>query len=171
MTAILTRDLLMNFLMGLTALVILVLSAIAPAATTDPIDPPGNLVASIAWPAGSIDVDLWVKSPGDEAVGYSRKYSRSTPINPVAVQLCRSGECMCGTMQSKQERAEAATLYPEWGNWLTCLEREAMELHGYGWGDQFPKARDVGQGDLFQPMCKDCMVRGDNDNDKARAAA
>ena len=73
MTAILTRDLLMNFLMGLTALVILVLSAIAPAAETDPIDPPGNLIASAAWPAGAIDVDLWVKAPGDDPVGYSHK--------------------------------------------------------------------------------------------------
>lgn len=84
--------------------------------------------------------------------------SRGTPINPVAVQLCRSGECMCGTMQTKQERAEAAALYPEWGRWLDGLEREARSRHGFGWGDQFPRAA-AGQGDLFQPMCKDCMVR------------
>lgn len=36
-------------------------------------------------------------------------------------------------MQSKQERAEAAALYPSWGDWLTRLEREAIALHGYGW--------------------------------------
>lgn len=85
--------------------------------------------------------------------------SRGTPINPVAIQLCRSGECMCGTMQTKAERAEASVLYPEWGEKLNALEREAMELHGFGWGDPFPKGRSVGQGDLFQPMCKDCLVR------------
>ena len=77
MTAILTRDLLLNFLMGLTALVILVLAAIAPAAQEDPLDPPGNLVASISWPAGSTDVDLRVGAPNDAAVDYKRKSGRT----------------------------------------------------------------------------------------------
>lgn len=84
--------------------------------------------------------------------------SRGTPINPVAVQLCRSGECMCGTMQTKGERAEAAALYPEWGKRLSELEAEAKRLHGFGWGDSFPR-RDDRQSDLFAPMCKDCMAR------------
>jgi len=81
-----------------------------------------------------------------------------TPINPVAKALCRSGECMCGTMQSAAERVEAATLYPNWGEWLTDLEKEAMRLHGFGWGDRAPKSHP-GQGELFQPMCKDCVRR------------
>ncbi|MBB2818972.1 UNVERIFIED_ORG: hypothetical protein GGD59_002217 [Rhizobium esperanzae] len=76
MTSILTRDLLMNFLMGLVALVILVLAAIAPAADKDPAQLPGNLVATIAWPAGSTDVDLWVQAGDDLAVGYSNKSGR-----------------------------------------------------------------------------------------------
>lgn len=84
--------------------------------------------------------------------------SRCTPINPVAVQLCRSGECMCGTMQTKGERSEAAALYPEWGKRLSELEAEAKRLHGFGWGDAFPR-RDNRQPDLFAPMCKDCMAR------------
>lgn len=82
--------------------------------------------------------------------------SRQVPINPVAKALCRSGECMCGTMQSKAERAEAAVLYPHWGRWLTELEAEAKRLHGFGWGDPFPKPRDARQGDMFQPMCIGC---------------
>lgn len=65
--------------------------------------------------------------------------TRQCKINPVAKALCRSGECMCGTMQSKAERVEAATLYPKWGNWLEKLEAEARRLHGFGWGDNFPK--------------------------------
>lgn len=85
--------------------------------------------------------------------------SRGTPINPVAVQLCRSGECMCGTMQSKQERAEAAALYPDWGRWLDALETEARALHGFGWGENFPRRRATAQGDLFQPACTDCVKR------------
>lgn len=96
----------------------------------------------------------WSQDDRDEYLA-----SRGTPINPVAVQLCRSGECMCGTMQTKAERAEASALYPHWGNWLSDLEKEAQQLHGFGWGDQFPKGRAEGQGDLFQPMCKDCVAR------------
>lgn len=85
--------------------------------------------------------------------------SRGTPINPVATQLCRSGECMCGTMQTEQERWEAAAIYPEWGTWLSALEKEARALHGFGWGEAFPKPADPRQADLFQPMCKDCVRR------------
>jgi 3'-phosphoadenosine 5'-phosphosulfate sulfotransferase (PAPS reductase)/FAD synthetase len=85
--------------------------------------------------------------------------NRCTPINPVARELCRSGECMCGTMQTMQERWEAAAIYPEWGKWLSELEAEARRLHGFGWGEPFPKPRDERQSDLFQPMCKDCVRR------------
>lgn len=106
--------------------------------------------------------NIWVSLIYDWSQDVRDAYleSRATPINPVAVQLCRSGECMCGTMQTKGERAEAAVLYPVWHQWLTDLEGEAIRLHGFGWGDQFPRARVTGQGDLFQPMCKDCLVRG-----------
>lgn len=83
--------------------------------------------------------------------------SREVPINPVATQLCRSGECMCGTMQSAGERLEAAAIYPEWGEWIDNLEAEARRLHGFGWGESFPKKRkDPNQTELFQPMCTDC---------------
>jgi 3'-phosphoadenosine 5'-phosphosulfate sulfotransferase (PAPS reductase)/FAD synthetase len=85
--------------------------------------------------------------------------NRKTVVNPVATQLCRSGECMCGTMQTAQERAEAAAIYPEWGARLASLEAEARRLHGFGWGEPFPKPRDERQADLFQPMCKDCVGR------------
>ncbi|QWY83222.1 hypothetical protein [Rhizobium phage RHph_X2_25] len=73
MNGVLFRDLLMNMLLGLVAIVVITLSSINPKAeAADPIDPPGNLVASAAWPAGSIDVDLWV-GHADEAVGYRFK--------------------------------------------------------------------------------------------------
>jgi 3'-phosphoadenosine 5'-phosphosulfate sulfotransferase (PAPS reductase)/FAD synthetase len=105
--------------------------------------------------------NIWVNLIHDWSQEDRDQYleSRGTPINPVATQLCRSGECMCGTMQTKAERAEAAALYPSWGNWIAALEKEAVELHGFGWGDQFPTAGQRAQGDLFQPMCKDCLVR------------
>jgi 3'-phosphoadenosine 5'-phosphosulfate sulfotransferase (PAPS reductase)/FAD synthetase len=83
--------------------------------------------------------------------------SRAVPINPVAKALCRSGECMCGTMQTAAERVEAAALYPKWGAWLDGLEAEARALHGFGWGETAPKPSK--QGDIFQPMCVGCARR------------
>lgn len=107
---------------------------------------PGNIWTSLIHGWSQDERDAYLKS-------------RGTPINPVAEQLCRSGECMCGTMQTKAERAEAAALYPEWGRWLDGLEAEVRDRHGFGWGDQFPKERVTGQGDLFQPMCVGCSRR------------
>lgn len=103
--------------------------------------------------------NIWVNLIHDWSQDVRDAYlaDRKTPINPVAKALCRSGECMCGTMQSIEERREAAILYPEWGAWLTSLEKEALRLHGFGWGKPFPRPRDERQGDMFMPMCSDCM--------------
>lgn len=68
----LIQDVLLAMLLGVAAVIMFVLPSVNPAAEADPLDPPGNLVASIAWPAGSIDVDLWV-GHADDAVGYSNK--------------------------------------------------------------------------------------------------
>lgn len=107
---------------------------------------PGNIWVNI--------IHDWTQEDRDEYLARCQ-----TPINPVAVQLCRSGECMCGTMQTNEERKEAAVLYPRWGDWLTELEKEAQNLHGFGWGQPAPKPAK-GQGELFAPMCKDCIKRG-----------
>lgn len=65
-------DALFNFLGVLIFFIVALIAQINP--PTDPrIDPPGNMIVSATWPSGKIDVDLWVRSPGDEAVGYSRK--------------------------------------------------------------------------------------------------
>lgn len=75
MTPILVRDLLMNMLLGLTALVVLVLAQINPVAKDNPqtIPPPGNIAVLMCWAPGPTDVDLWLGAPGDKSVGYSRK--------------------------------------------------------------------------------------------------
>lgn len=104
--------------------------------------------------------NLWVNMIHDWSQDDRDAYleSRATPINPVAKLLCRSGECMCGTMQSKADRVEAAYAYPAWGRWLDALEEAAIERHGFSWNDQFPHARKLGQMDLFMPMCADCVT-------------
>lgn len=108
---------------------------------------PGNLWVNIIHNFSQSDRDNYL-------------IERGTPINPVAKQLCRSGECMCGTMQSTAERIEAALLYPKWGQWLKDLEAAVRNRHNFGWGEAFPRARSFGQQDLFQPMCTDCLRLG-----------
>ena len=105
--------------------------------------------------------NLWVNIIHDWTNGDRDRYLRirQTPINPVAVQLCRSGECMCGTAQTKQERLEAAAIYPEWGAWLHDLERRAKAKFGWGWGETMPLPADPDQLDMFQPLCGGCAMR------------
>ena len=96
--------------------------------------------------------------------------SRNVPINPVATQLCRSGECMCGKMQSDAQRLEAAALFPHWGKWLADLEAEAIARHGFGWGEPFPGKLPEPPTEIFQPMCIGCTSAPDKAIEHDRSA-
>lgn len=102
--------------------------------------------------------NMWVNICHDWTDGDRDVYlaSREIVLNPVAVALCRSGECMCGTMQTNGDRLEAAALYPKWASWLNGLEAAAKAKHGFGWDDTGPKYRDPRQEDMFHPMCVGC---------------
>ena len=67
------RDVTTLALLGFVAIVILVLSHINPPEKGESESaPPGNVIVEIRWADGlDADVDLWVKAPGDRAVGYS----------------------------------------------------------------------------------------------------
>jgi 3'-phosphoadenosine 5'-phosphosulfate sulfotransferase (PAPS reductase)/FAD synthetase len=97
----------------------------------------------------------WSKDERDEYLDRA-----SAPVNPVTQTLCRSGECLCGTMQSKATREEVSYYYPKWGQWLDELERPVKAKFGWGWGEQIPSwvtQEAAGQMRLFQPMCVDCL--------------
>lgn len=79
----------------------------------------------------------------------------SAPINPVTVKLCRSGECLCGTTQSKATREEAAFYFPSWGKWLNDLEKEVKTKFGFGWGENSPKIPKTKETSQF--MCVSCI--------------
>lgn len=84
---------------------------------------------------------------------------RSVKINPVVVQLDRSGECLCGTMQDEAVRIEASVLYPKWGEWINNLRARVMALWPWDWAQEMPAyiaAQMKGQPDLFMPMCVGC---------------
>lgn len=76
MIAILTRDLLMNMLLGLIALVIIIMFLISPKADANPeaMKPPGSIAVLACWPEGPTDIDLWADAPGQNVpTGYSAK--------------------------------------------------------------------------------------------------
>lgn len=82
--------------------------------------------------------------------------------NPVTELLCRSGECLCGTMQSQEERKEAAYWFPKWGQWLFKLEEKVMSKFPWAWGQKLPdsyRQELAGQTNLFQPACQYCINR------------
>lgn len=84
--------------------------------------------------------------------------------NPVSKNLCRSGECMCGTMQTDGDRKEASFFYPEWGKWLDELEAEVLKRFPWKWGENINKRHHQemnGQMNMFsdfQPMCTGCKI-------------
>jgi 3'-phosphoadenosine 5'-phosphosulfate sulfotransferase (PAPS reductase)/FAD synthetase len=102
-------------------------------------------------------INDWTKCERDDFLNYCK-----APINPVTTQLCRSGECLCGTMQNQATRLEASYFYPEWGNWIDNLEAR-VKANGFpwGWGENMPKSyalEKAGQLNLFNPMCTSCKL-------------
>lgn len=102
--------------------------------------------------------DMWVNLINEFTKEDCKSYLAGNGIkrNPVSINLCRSGECMCGTMQSKGDREEAGFFYPAWRKWLDNLEARVMLKHGFGWNDNKKDAKEIVQGELFQPMCVGC---------------
>ncbi len=69
------RDVILLALLGFVALVILLLPHVnPPEKKTADLMTPGNVIVEIKWPEHiDADVDLWVKAPGDGAVGWSQR--------------------------------------------------------------------------------------------------
>lgn len=69
------RDFLFLYALGVTFLVLIMLPLVnPPTVTNSDTKPPGNVIVSIAWPAGDVDVDLWVDGPGEtKPVGFSNR--------------------------------------------------------------------------------------------------
>ena len=76
----------------------------------------GNLMAEIQWPDGDVDMDLWVKSPDDMTVGYSRKNGKT--VNLLRDDLGNSGD----TLRLNYENSFSRGL-PD-GIWI-------VGIHGY----------------------------------------
>lgn len=87
--------------------------------------------------------------------------------NPVAIALNRSGECMCGTMQTMATGLQAAELFPKWGEWWLSLRKEVIKKFPWDWNqniNQYHLKEMNGQGNMFKeepfmPMCVGCKSK------------
>lgn len=74
MANIVWRDILTMTLVLMVTLFAWLLTQIAQQSHASSVDIPGNIMASILWPSGDVDVDLWVDGPGEPVpVGFSNK--------------------------------------------------------------------------------------------------
>ena len=94
---IIFRDIILLTLTGFISMVVLLVPFInPPTEETDSSVPPGNVIVELFWDNDrDVDIDLWVKAPGDIPVGYSNqgglffnllrddlgKYKDNTPVN------------------------------------------------------------------------------------------
>jgi 3'-phosphoadenosine 5'-phosphosulfate sulfotransferase (PAPS reductase)/FAD synthetase len=110
--------------------------------------------------------NIWVNLINHWTKDDCRQYLEGNSVkrNPVAINLCRSGECMCGTMQNVGNRIEAAYFYPKWGKWLDELETEVLKKFPWRWGESISEQRvmemngQLNAFENFQPMCRGCKI-------------
>ena len=73
-------DMLLNFVC-LTVLILSLAYFVKAKPDQDPTISPGNLTIELTWPQDrNVDVDLWVRTPLDKAVGYSAKSGRAMDL-------------------------------------------------------------------------------------------
>lgn len=122
-----------------------------------------NRMKTMINPIKAMGSNIWVNIINEWTKDDCKEYLYGNSIqrSPVAIQLCRSGECMCGTMQSKADRIEASAIYPKWGQWLDNLEKRVRERFNWGWGENMPKPpKPTSQMQMdFQPMCVGCTIK------------
>ena len=108
--------------------------------------------------------NIWVNIINDWTKEECLKYLEGNSVkrNPVSVSLCRSGECMCGTMQNLEDYAAAKYFSPQWGKRMDSLRKEVMKKFPWDWGQNINKQHHMemkGQIRMdFQPMCTGCKV-------------
>ncbi len=75
--SLLFRDILLSLLAVFIMTTILAVPLINPVAKNSEVLPPGTMSVEIRWPDRvDVDIDLWVREPGGEVVGYKRKHGK-----------------------------------------------------------------------------------------------
>lgn len=87
--------------------------------------------------------------------------------NPVSILLNRSGECLCGTMQTMATGLEAEEYFPKWGKWWRDVRKRVTAKFPWDWSqniNQYHLKEMRGQGNMFKsepfmPMCVGCKSK------------
>jgi len=84
--------------------------------------------------------------------------------NPVSVNLCMSGECLCGSFaEGPQELLQLAHFYPEVARRIRALENEAHAAGVHSrWGVEPPRAQPVAEGQQKLGLCWTCERRAES---------
>jgi 3'-phosphoadenosine 5'-phosphosulfate sulfotransferase (PAPS reductase)/FAD synthetase len=101
---------------------------------------------------------VWVNPLIDWTNEDMRAYraAHQLPESDVAALVHMSGECTCGSFATKGERKMLASLFPEWDERISDLERraESADATNCKWGSAPPEAPTD-----EAPMCSDCQLR------------
>lgn len=126
-----------------------------------------RLMAEPVRPDYSNKSNIWVGLVSDWSALERNDFLSEYERNPIYDILHRSGECLCGTMQSQETRKEVSYWFPEWGRWLGNLEKEVCSRgFCWKWGEDLPPGvkaqkqaeKQVKQGQLWLPMCQGCQL-------------
>lgn len=120
---------------------------------SDPAAPKNIWVNIIHW---------WTTKERDEYLS-----GNNIERNPVSILLGRSGECMCGTMQTMATGLQVAELFPAWGKWWSDIRKRVIAKFPWDWSqniNQYHLKEMRGQGNLFKeepfmPMCIGCKSK------------
>lgn len=114
-------------------------------------------------------VHWWTTKERDEYLS-----GNSIKRNPVSIALGRSGEYMCGTMQTMAIGLQAAECFPEWGEWWRDVRKEVVQRFPWDWSkniSKYEKQERAGQKNIgfnentlvfdspFMPMCVGCRAK------------
>ena len=127
-----------------------------------------NRKNSMIGPIKKDGSDIWVNIVNDWSAIDRNNFLNDYEHNPVYDLIHRSGECLCGTMQSWETKKEVSYWFPKWGEWLSELEKRACQRgFCWKWGEDLPpiikarkaeeKAIKAGQ-TSFLPMCHSCKI-------------
>ena len=127
-----------------------------------------NRKMMLAQPIRPDGPNIWVSFIQDWTKLDCLEFLDGRKRNPVTEILHRSGECLCGTMQSLETRKEVSFWFPYWGKRIDDLEKETCKRgFCWGWGQDLPptvkaqKAREkaIKNGQLeWLPMCQNCRL-------------
>lgn len=129
-----------------------------------------NRKKSMINPVKADGSNIWVNIINDWIKLDCLEFLDGQKRNPVTEILHRSGECLCGTMQSQETRREVSYWFPYWGKRMNDLEQAACQRgFCWKWGEDLPNSvkaqkdqeKQIKNGQLaFMPMCHNCQALG-----------